>query len=130
MALTITTTQAYFSLVLLALVDAEYRFPWVNVESSGSSDAQIFNNRDLREKIEDGTSGLPQLNYLGRICTISCWVVPNDNYRNPSTDAKHQRELLKDYCNQVGDWLGRMTGSEMCQPDTLGPEEADIYQSF
>ena len=33
-----------FSLLLLALVDAEYRFLWVNVGSSGSSsDAHIFN---------------------------------------------------------------------------------------
>ena len=34
----------FFSLVLLALIDAEYRFLWVNVGSSGSSsDPQIFN---------------------------------------------------------------------------------------
>ena len=40
--------------------------------------------------------------------------VPNDNYRNPSREAKHQQELLKDYLNHVGHWLGRRTGSEMC----------------
>ena len=28
--------------------------------------------------------------------------VPNENYSNPSKQAKHQRELLKDYFNQVG----------------------------
>ena len=28
--------------------------------------------------------------------------VPNENYRNPSREAKHQQELLKDYLNQVG----------------------------
>ena len=34
--------QDYFSLVLLALVDAEYKFLWVNVGASGSSsDARI-----------------------------------------------------------------------------------------
>ena len=34
-----------FSLVLLALVNTEYKFLWVNVGSSGpSSDAQIFNH--------------------------------------------------------------------------------------
>ena len=33
--------KGYFSLVLLALVDAEYKFLWVNVGASGSSsDAQ------------------------------------------------------------------------------------------
>ena len=44
----------FFSLLLLALVDTEYRFLFVNVWSSGStSDAQIFNQNDLREKIKD-----------------------------------------------------------------------------
>ena len=28
--------------------------------------------------------------------------VPNENYRNPSREAKHQRELLKDHFNHVG----------------------------
>ena len=52
--------KGFFALVLLALVDTEYRFLWFNVGSSGSSsDVQIFNRRDLREKIEDGTMGLP-----------------------------------------------------------------------
>ena len=47
--------KGFFSLVLLALVDAEYRFLWIDCESSGSSsDAHIFNRSNLREKIEDG----------------------------------------------------------------------------
>ena len=51
--------KGYFYLVLLALVDAEYKFLWVNVGSSGSfSDAQIFNHSKLRRKIENGTLGL------------------------------------------------------------------------
>ena len=53
----VTTTRA-FSLVLLALVDAEFGFLWVDVGSSESlSDAQIFNHSKLKEKIEDGTLG-------------------------------------------------------------------------
>ena len=52
--------------MLLALVDIEYRFFWVIFRSSGSSsDAQIFNRSDLREKIEDGTLGLPPPGPLG-----------------------------------------------------------------
>ena len=27
--------------------------------------------------------------------------VPNDNYRNPSREAKYQRDLLKDYFNHM-----------------------------
>ena len=68
--------KGFFSPVLLSLVDAEYRFLWVDVWSNGSSsDAQIFNRSDLKEK--DGTMGLCHLNQWGeegQICTISCWV--------------------------------------------------------
>ena len=56
--------------------------------------------------------------------------MPDENYRNPAREAKHQRDLLKDYFNHVGALAGRRTGSEMCQPNTLGSEEAGIYQSF
>ena len=33
--------------------------------------------------------------------------VPDDNYRNPSREAKHQRDLLKDYFNNVGALAGQ-----------------------
>ena len=52
-----------YSLLLLALV--EYKFLWVNVGSSGSSDAQIFNRNKLRRKIEKATMGLPSPEPLG-----------------------------------------------------------------
>ena len=52
--------KGYFSLVLLALVDADYKFLWVNVGPSGSSsDAQIFNCSKLKRRIDNGTLGLP-----------------------------------------------------------------------
>ena len=43
--------KGYFSLVLLALVNADYKFLCVNVGASGSSsDAQIFNRSKLIKK--------------------------------------------------------------------------------
>ena len=33
--------------------------------------------------------------------------VPNENYRNPSSEAKHQQELLKDYFNYMGALAGQ-----------------------
>ena len=63
--MTITATRV-FSLVLLALIDAEYRFLWIDCGSSGScSDAQIFNRSDLRENIEDCSLGVPTPETLG-----------------------------------------------------------------
>ena len=58
--------KGFFSLVLLALVDTEYRFLGMDIGSSGSSsDAQIFNRSDYREKIEDGSLWLPAPKPLG-----------------------------------------------------------------
>ena len=50
--------KSFFPLVLLALVDADYRFLWVDVGSSGSlSEGQIFNISKMNKKIKDGTLG-------------------------------------------------------------------------
>ena len=69
--------KGYFSLVLLALVDADYKFLWVNAGASGSSsDAQIFNRSKLKRRIENGTLGLPPPEPLGpggQIYTTPCW---------------------------------------------------------
>ena len=44
--------KKYHSIVLMALVDADYMFMWVNVGTPGScSDAQIWNDCDLRDHI-------------------------------------------------------------------------------
>ena len=44
----------------MALVDAEYKFSWVDVDSMGSaSDANVFNHSDLRGCIDDDTIGFP-----------------------------------------------------------------------
>ena len=53
--------KGFFSIVMLALVDADYKFRWVDVGTEGScSDAQIFNESQLRDKIEDGSIGFPE----------------------------------------------------------------------
>ena len=56
--------KGYFSVVLLALVDADYKFLWVNVGASGSS-SEIFNCSKLKRIIENGTLGLPPPEPLG-----------------------------------------------------------------
>ena len=48
--------MGFFSVVLMALVDAEYRFRWVDIECEVScSEDQIFNDSEL--KIKDGSIG-------------------------------------------------------------------------
>ena len=52
--------KGFYSIVILALVDADYKFLWGDVGSQGSaSDCQIFNNGPLRAGLENGTLGFP-----------------------------------------------------------------------
>ena len=159
--------KGYFSMVLLALVDADYKLLWANMRASGSSsDAQIFTCSKLKRRIENGTLGLPPPEPLGPggpIYTTSCWgtttlplclgwssftrqltkediianyriskgmrVVENSfgilvnrhtsttgrpggkghnhNFRNPSREAKHPQDLVKDYFNHMGALAGQ-----------------------
>ncbi|XP_054763663.2 uncharacterized protein LOC129270291 [Lytechinus pictus] len=65
--------KGFYSVVLMALVDADYRFIWVDIGGMGSaSDAQIYNASELRECVEDGSLGLPDPDPL-----------PNDNQDGP-----------------------------------------------
>ncbi len=51
----------FHSIVLLALVDADYKFIWVSVGARGSSsDAGLFDNCDFKTALEDGTINFPQ----------------------------------------------------------------------
>lgn len=53
--------KGFFSLVLLALVDANYKFIFVDIGAHGSfSDAGIFNTCNLCKAIENGTAGIPE----------------------------------------------------------------------
>ena len=53
--------KGYHSIILMALVDAEYKFSWVDVGRDGSSgDSQVFNDSELKAAIDDGTINFPQ----------------------------------------------------------------------
>eukprot|EP00057_Strongylocentrotus_purpuratus_P014074 XP_011668548.1 PREDICTED: putative nuclease HARBI1 [Strongylocentrotus purpuratus] len=52
--------KGFHSIILMALVDGDYKFSWVEVGSNGSAgDAQVFNNSELKEAIEKGVIGIP-----------------------------------------------------------------------
>ena len=51
--------KGFHSIVLLALVDGDFKFVWVEVG------AQIFKHSDLTHKIEDGSIGFPESEPLG-----------------------------------------------------------------
>ncbi|XP_052222164.1 uncharacterized protein LOC127838414 [Dreissena polymorpha] len=52
--------KGFFSIILLALVDSNYKLIWVNVGANDSaSDAQLFNNTELRTMLEINSLNLP-----------------------------------------------------------------------
>ena len=52
--------KGFFSIAMLAVVDGQYNFRWLDAGTVGScSDAQIFNASQLKTRIEDGRIGFP-----------------------------------------------------------------------
>ena len=52
--------EGFFSVVMLALDNGQYKFRWMDVGTAGScSDAQIFNACQLKRKTDDGKIGFP-----------------------------------------------------------------------
>ena len=52
--------KGFYSVVLLALVDVDYKFIWADLGSTGSaSDALIYNNSEIKELAEDETIRFP-----------------------------------------------------------------------
>lgn len=52
--------KGFFSIVMLAVVDADYKFLWCDVGAPGSSsDAGVFNRSPLEPALRDGTIGFP-----------------------------------------------------------------------
>ncbi len=52
--------KKYFSIVLMALVDSDYKFMWVEVGAPGAcSDAQIYNECQLKDRLDGEDLGVP-----------------------------------------------------------------------
>ena len=53
--------KGFFSIVLLAVVDADYKFIWADIGGEGSiSDCSIFNQSSFKEAIEQNRLGIPE----------------------------------------------------------------------
>ena len=79
--------KGYFSIVLLAVVDADYQFLWADVGANGSSsDCGIFNDSELEPALRNGTLGFPQPEPL-----------PNDDTDTPFFIAADDAFPLRTY---------------------------------
>jgi len=53
--------KGYYSIVLFAMVDADYNFIYIDIGANGSSnDSQIFNNSPLAHALERNTLNMPR----------------------------------------------------------------------
>ena len=53
--------KKFFSVVLLAVVDSNYKFIWADIGGRGAaSDAQMWNESDLKAAVENGDLDLPE----------------------------------------------------------------------
>ena len=79
---TLYYNKGFHSIILLALVDAKYKFLWVDVGTNGSSsDAQIFSDCDLYLGIIDGTLDVPDAEPLpGDDCDMPYFLIGDDAF--------------------------------------------------
>ena len=77
--------KGFHSIVLMALVDADYKFIWAEVGSNGSAgDAQVFKSSELKEVIVKQVLGLPETE-----------AMPNDDRPMPFCIASDDAFTLK-----------------------------------
>ena len=85
--------MGFHPLVLLALVDAHNKFIWYDIAASGSSsDDQIFQYSDLRQKIADNTIGFSS--------TVTCTYMNRSTIFGPAVE-KGCRKRYQDFDQQV-----------------------------
>ena len=103
--------KGFYSIVLLALVDADYKFMWVDVGSDGScSDAGIFNETKLYNDFDTGSQGLPTTDPLpgenspfpyfilgDNAFSLKTWLMNPYSHRNKTHD-----ELIFNYRHSRG----------------------------
>ena len=59
------TYKGFYSIIMLALVDADYKFIWIDIGANGStSDCSVFNASQLKEACESGAIGFPDADHL------------------------------------------------------------------
>ena len=72
--------KGYNSIIMLALVDGDYKFLWVDIGAMGScSDCQIFNHSELKELMEDGKAGVPLPEALPHDDMDCGWYIVGDD---------------------------------------------------
>ena len=106
-------------MLLFALVDANYKFIYVNVGASGrAGDAGVYHESTLKKAVMENTINLPppaciqglSSSRINHTITAGTWrsntcltrLNQFSTDRNPPRNARNQRELLTTYFNNHG----------------------------
>lgn len=74
--------KKFHSIILMALVDANYQFLWLNIGTEGAAgDAQIWNGCDLKRRLSNNTMNLPPPEPLpGDVTDIPYFIIGDDAF--------------------------------------------------
>ena len=125
--------KGFYSVVLMALVDADYKFLWMEVGSQGSaSDAQIFNECELKEALEDGSIGLPPPDPLpgddqdtpyflvgDDAFALKTWLMKPHSKRNMTNEERIFNYRLSRACRIVENAFGILANRFRCLLTTM-----------
>ncbi len=126
--------KKFFSIILMALVDSEYKFMWVEVGANGaSSDAQIFNASELKRHIEAENLGIPLPEPLeGDDQDMPYFLIGDDAFAlreymmkpYPRTNLDHDKRIFNYRCSRarrvVENAFGILANRFQCLLGTLG----------
>ena len=114
MNLNFSTTSTFFSVLLLALVDANYRFLYVGVGAPGrAGDTGVFAASSLKQALERNTLNLPPAKTIEGIpCPVNYHIVGDDAFplsKNimkpyPQRNLDREREFSITACRELGVW--------------------------
>ena len=87
--------KGFFSMIMLAVVDHDYKYLWLDVGANGAcSDAQIFNSSDFVNLLVDGELGIPEAEPLtGQKRNLPYFLVGDDAFGLKPW-------LMKPYCRR------------------------------
>jgi hypothetical protein len=106
--------------VLFALVDADYRFIWVDIGAEGRcSDSQIYNNSELKETIENQTIRFPDADALpGDTEAVPYFIIGDDAFALKTNLMKPFRRMSMDHDERIFNY--RLSRARRCVEQAFG----------
>ncbi|KAL6420934.1 hypothetical protein ACFW04_013613 [Cataglyphis niger] len=85
--------KRFFSFILMAISDANYKFIWIDVgDYSSNSDDGVWANSNIGQSLESDTGNIPSLKLLpGTTTLLPCTLVGDETYPRKSLISDSQR---------------------------------------